>query len=93
MASQEHVRIFDGFHNANSLLIQLRFEFVFTHCYGFVAADAFELIRHVVCDVIVSLSPRALLLLVFNSRAIGGTAVDSVECSVEATSVTNRPVR
>ncbi len=91
--SREQVGIFAEFRNVNSLPIQLRFEFVFKHCYGLVATDAFELIRHVICDVVVRLSPRALLLLVSHNRVTGGTTIDSVKCSVEATAMANWPAR
>lgn len=69
--AREQVRIFDTLHNFNSLPIQLRFEFVFIRGYGLVATDTFELIRHVVSDMVIRLSSRALLLLVFYSRVAG----------------------
>ena len=84
---REQIAIFNGF--PNPLPIQLRFKLVLIHRYRLVATDAFELIRHVVGDVVIRLSPRNLLLFVFHSRVIVGTTVDSVECSAETAAVTD----
>ena len=48
-----------------SILVQLCLEFVFTYAHGFVAADAFQLIGHVVGNMFVGFVPSPECLVVF----------------------------